>query len=384
MITNFKSPSTIPLAMVPYGFNYKLKIVFITIFIFTLLFSSGIICAADGIKWHPGHYYQLLGGAKNNPKFMMDAVYKDLANTPALQGIQVRYMWGDIETAKGQYNFASIDKHLAELQKRNKRLVIMIQTKSFSANSATYVPTYLKSAEYDGGVFTFSGSGPLKPTGQNLKLWNPLVRDRLSALFIALGKRYNTHPYFEGIGMSETALGAPLNPVTSTQTNDFYKNLYIVLQEARKAFPNTMVMQSVNYPRPIIAPLVETLKKMGGGLSHPDTYLQERGLLMEGTKYTPPGVYTYYPKLSGIIPLAPTVMHHNYENTKSDSSGYEPTVVELLDFLRDDLQANYIFWTRDVRYYPKVLEMLNWSGQKDKIAGGLRTTCPSTYPSCVE
>jgi hypothetical protein len=77
-------------------------------------------------------------------------------------------------------------------------------------------------------------------------------------------------------------------------------------------------------------------------------------------------------------------MHHNYENTKSDSSGYEPTVVELLDFLRDDLQANYIFWTRDIRYYPKVLEMLNWSGQKDKIAGGLRTTCPSTYPSCVE
>ncbi|GKS69321.1 hypothetical protein W03_13250 [Nitrosomonas sp. PY1] len=389
MKTNFEFPSTIPLAMAPYGSgsNYKLKAAFIAIFIFIVfivLFSSGIIHAADGVKWHPGHYYQLLGGAKNNPKFMMDAVYKDLVNTPALRGIQVRYMWGDIETAKGQYNFASIDKHLAELQKRNKRLVIMIQTKSFSANSVTYVPPYLRSVEYDGGVFTFSGSGPNKPTGENLKLWNPLVRDRLSELFRALGKRYNAHPYFEGIGMSETALGAPLNPVTGTQTNDFYKNLHMVLQEARKAFPNTMVMQSVNYPRPIIAPLVETLKKMGGGLSHPDTYLEERGLLMEGTKYTPPGVYTHYPKLSGIIPLAPTVMHHNYANTKSDSSGYKPTVSELLDFLRDDLKANYIFWTRDPKYYQGVLEMLNWSAQKDKDAGGLSTTCPSTYSSCVQ
>ena len=90
MITNFKSPSTLSLAMVPYGFNYKLKIAFITIFIFTLLFSSGIIHAADGVKWHPGHYYQLAGGAQNNPKNLMDAVYKDVANTEAVQGTQVR------------------------------------------------------------------------------------------------------------------------------------------------------------------------------------------------------------------------------------------------------------------------------------------------------
>ncbi len=381
METIFKKPiqPSIPASQRHYKLNF---ITCIAVSFFSFIFFSGNTFAVDGIKWHPGHYFQLMGGAKHHPKYMMDGIYKDMAATPAIQGIQVRYMWGDLETSKGVYNFASIDKHLEEMTKRKKRLVIMVQTKAFG-KSDTYVPSYLRSPEYDGGVFGYAAFGGHTFKGENLKLWNPLVRDRLIQLFQALGKRYNGHPYFEAVGMPETTMGDPLQPVTGAQSSGFYQNLYQVLIEARKAFPNTMVMQSVNYPRPIIAPLVETLKKMSGALSHPDTFLEEPGLLMKGGKNTAPGVYTYYPKLAGIIPLAPTVMHENYRSTKRNLTGPEPTISQLNDFLKKDLKANYIFWTRDPVYDQKVLEFMNWKEQKNSIAGGLSTTCPSTYTSCI-
>ena len=65
-----------------------------------------------------------------------------------------------------------------------------------------------------------------------------------------------------------------------------------------------------------------------------------------------------------------------------DNSGYESTMYELNAFLRGKLKANYIFWTRDYKYYPRVLEMLNSSQVKNKPAGGLSIVCPSTYSSC--
>jgi len=378
METNFKR-NIDPSISKTYRYSKPNFITCIAAFLFGLIFFSGNTFAADGVKWHPGHYYQLVASAKNHPAYIMSNVYKDMANTPALLGIQVRYQWGDIEIAKGQYNFASIDKHLDEMTKRKKRLVIMIQTKSFG-KSETYVPAYLRSEEYDGGVFSYAHYKKNTFKGEQLKLWNPKVRERIAAFYKALGDRYNAHPYFEGIGMSETALGDPLQPITSAQANGFYEGLRQALQAARNAFPNTMVMQSLNYPRPIIAPTVETLKQINGGISSPDTYLQEPGLHAEGGKY--PGVYTYYPKLSGVIALAPTVMHHNYRNTKMDNTGYEPTISEINTFLRDKLKANYIFWTRDPLYNDRILEVLNSKAIKDSPTGGLINKCPSTYSAC--
>lgn len=333
------------------------------------------------VKWHPGHYYTIMSYGKNQ-SWYMNQVYRELDRTPALRGIQIRYLWSELETSEGVYNFSSIDKRLAELAVRGKRLVIQVQTKSFDPDWEL-VPNYLKAAIYEGGSFEFSSFNSTTPKGENIKLWNPLVRDRLIALFRALGKRYNSHPYFEGIGMIETALGQAIEPITNTHVNEFYNNLQIVHKNMRTHFPNTMTIQEVNYPREFIVPLVDTFKQTAAALSHPDTLLEEPGLLFEEKKYSPSGVYAHYPQLSGIIPLAPTVMHSNYVNTKLNGTGYEPTVSELLVFLRDKLKANYIFWTRDPDYFQKVLEMLNWSAQKRNPEGGLDSTCPSAYSSCI-
>ena len=333
--------------------------------------------ATTAVKWHPGHYFSLYSSSKNNPTYLA-RVYSELQATPALRGVQIRYEWAELETAKGVFDFTSIDARLAELAAIGKRLVIMLQTKSFNPDSAL-VPDYLKTSAYEGGVFAYSSANQ-DQDGNNIKFWNSMVRDRMINLVRVLGKRYNSHPYFEGIGLTETAMGQPIVALTNTQIDGYYANLLSINKKMRENFPNTMTFQFTNYPRPLLESFINGLKEMGTALGGPDTFIEEPGLLYTGT---PKGAYNYYPELSGIIPLTPSVMPGNYRNTRTDGTGYEPTVSELLAFARDTLKANYIFWTRDMNYYPQVLEMLNWSEQTSDPAGGLNPACPTAYSSCV-
>ncbi len=361
---------------------YTSTLLMALVFVISMMLAPVKEAYAGAVKWHPGHYYTLMSAGKNKSAYM-DKVYSELKSTPALRGLQIRFLWAELETAENIYDFSAIDKHLNELATRKRRLVIQVQTKSFDPDWAL-VPDYLKAGIYEGGVFAFSSYGADNTIkGYNIKLWNDNVRNRLVKLFRKLGERYNSHPYFEGIGMIETALGQPINPITNDQVTSFYDNLLNVHQNMRDFFPNTMTIQEVNYPRPILESFVGTLQAMGTTLSSPDTRLDDPGLSSEGNPYSPDGIYSYYRKLSGTMPLAPSVMQKNYENTREDGTGYEPTVSELLTFARDNLNANYIFWTRHQDYYQKVLEMLNWSGQKSTPSGGLNPTCPTAYTSCI-
>ncbi|MBA3754938.1 MAG: glycoside hydrolase, partial [Nitrosomonas sp.] len=159
------------------------------------------------VKWHPGHYYTLMSAGKNNPKHLTQ-IYKELKETPALRGLQIRYEWAELESAEGVYNFTSIDQRLAELAAQKKRLIVLLQIKSFDPKKAL-VPDYLKTEIYDGGVFPFKYQHSNVIEGYNIKLWNPQIHNRFVALVSALGKRFNSHPYFEGIGLTETSTGQP-------------------------------------------------------------------------------------------------------------------------------------------------------------------------------
>ncbi|WP_297323783.1 beta-galactosidase [Nitrosomonas sp.] len=350
--------------------------------------ACGVAYAADktttstatAVKWHPGHYYTLMGKGKDDPKYMAQ-VYRELKKTPALRGIQIRYEWAELEPEENVYDFTSIEQHLAELAAQKKRLIILLQTKSFDPQSA-FVPDYLKEKKYDDGVFPFSTFGKKTIRGYNLKLWNPLVQDRIAALMNALGKRFNAHPYFEGIGLTETAFGQPMVEISNNQLDNYYSGLLNINQQLRKSFPNTMTYQFTNYPRPMLKSFVGKLKEMGTGLGGPDVFIDEPGL-HHNQSNAPKGVYHHYPELSGIVPLTPSVMQTNYANTRHDKTGKAPTVAELFSFARDRLKANYIFWTRAPGYFPKVLEMLNGLQTGDP-AGGLDATCPKAYPACID
>lgn len=335
----------------------------------------------DPIKWHPGHYITLVHPGKDSSRYMAQ-VYNELETHSALRGITIRYRWSELESQEDVYNFSSIDKHLAELATRNKQLIILLETKSFKPDQIL-VPAYLKDPIYESGVFPFSSSGSTIIKGYNIKLWNKLVHDRMAALVRALGERYNSHPNFEGFGLQETAMGQPIKPLTSTQVSNYYKNLLSINQWMRNSFPNTMTYQFTNYPRGILESFVNGLNDMGAALGCPDIFLQDPGLNHRGTKYTARGIYSYYPELSGIMPLTIQVEKSNYENTRHDNKGYQPTVQELLTFARETLKVNYIFWTRSPGYFDEVLQMLNQKSQTSTPSGGLDPTCPSNYASCI-
>lgn len=350
------------------------------LFILSIIWGTHAIGAAtpNPVKWHPGHYIMLVNPGKNS-SWYMDNIYNELETYDAIRGIAIRFNWKELETAKGVYNFSSIDKQLAGVAARNKRLIILLEMKSFSPT--IIVPDYLLTATYEGGVFAHARNGVLK--GYNIKLWNTQVRDRLAALISALGKHLNSHPHFEGLGLQETAMGQPLKPLTTTQTNTYYNNLLSVNKRMRGSFPNTMTFQLMNYPRPILDSFIGGLKEMGATLGATDIFMQERGLLFPPTKYSPGGLYTYFPQLAGVIPQLAQVEGSNYENTKHDGTGYQPTIPELLNFGRDKLKVNYILWTRTPGYYDDVLLMLNQQAQKSTPSGGLASTCPASIASCT-
>ncbi len=338
---------------------------------------------AAGVKWHPGHYYELVGQDSKNDPWYLQNVYEEVQTHPALRGVVIRYRWGELEKSPGVYDFSVITKRLSELAAKKKRLIVLIATKSSTPDvKQTLVPSYAKTAEYEGAIYPFDTHD--SDSGYGTKLWNPQVRDRLIALIQALGKRFNSEPYFEGIGFSESAMGRPVNPPTSAQVDNFYKNLLAMNKSLKTSFPNTLTFQFLNYPRNLLPTFVNAFKQNGAALGNPDVFLEDPGLLFPGTKYSYPGAYTYYPKLSGTIPLVVQVEDVNYLNTRHDNTGYKPTVTQLLNFARDELHVNYLFWTRTPKYYPKVLELLNFNAQKANPSGGLKSACPSIYPSCVQ
>jgi len=378
LIINSKTLTTISASIRP-AHSLVTALLFIVSMILVPLNVVAATADPTAVKWHPGHYYIIKGSHKNNATYLSQ-VYNELDATPALNGMMIRYFWNDLEKGKGVYDFSSIDKRLAELSARGKRLVIQVQTKSF--NDRSVVPNYMKTAEYEGGQFPFYSAISHKLSGYNIKLWNVQVRSRLVALMRALGTRYNSHPYFEAVSIIETPMGQPNTPLTSAQATKYYDNWIHVHKQMRLFFPNTVTMQEVNYPRSIIKSFVTRLKDAGVALSSPDLLIDEPDLSFPGTQWSSDkGIYNYYSEFSGMMAMAPTVMPTNYHTTRK-VGGYKPTITEMLTFARDKLHANYIFWARE-EHYLQVLEVLNQSAQKTN-AGGLDPTCPTAYSSCVK
>lgn len=345
-----------------------------------------LLAATDSVKWHPGHYYTIMDWGKSNTGYM-NHVYEELDSTTAMRGIQVRFTWRELEPVKDQYDFALIDSLLARLSRittvaaKKKRLVILLQIKSFTTDTDDLpVPDYARAAgdPYYSGAYTYAGAGDSSVAqGYIVKLWVTGVFNRLKALAQKLGQRYNSDPYFEGIGITETSTGTPFPAGSIPQANldAFWPKLVDLNQELRDAFPNTVTYQFANYPRPVLTTLVPDLEGMGAGLGCPDIFLTDAGLRTAGSTK---GIYDYFPLYSGKIPLGPSVQNEDYRETQKGGGGFHPTVEQLLNFGKDSLKANYLFWTRDPDYYNQVLTLLNdW--YPNNPTGALKTGCPLSF-----
>ncbi|MGH8550790.1 MAG: hypothetical protein ACRERU_19765 [Methylococcales bacterium] len=312
-----------------------------------------------------------------NTDLTTSAVVSEVAGNSLLQGIQNRYTWASLEPAKDQYDFSAIKRDLDILRGVGKRLVVQIMTKSFN-DEDIYVPAYIQSTAYGGGLFKMTTGG------YNLTLWDPAVSDRLSALVNAMGKALNADNALEAVVLSETSVGSAASPAPAGyDQGKFIDNLLLVDSALRQAFPNTVVIQYTNFPRKALGKITSHLQNNGIGLGGPDVYLADLGLAF--------GVYRYYPKLASIVPLAPAVQSKDYTARAYQGSFDPPPVSDLYNFARNKLKANYIFWLRrtssntdPINYWQQVLDMMASPAFPKDPAGGLASTCPTSYSSCIE
>lgn len=288
-----------------------------------------------------------------NSILSQEAEAVDLANS-IFKGVQGRYLWRELEPQKGVYDFSRIENDLAYLQSIGKRLVIQFETTKWGSTSFGF-PQYLVSPEYAGGYFR-RASGEAIP-----KKYNAQVGARIQALMTALGNRFDGEGFVEAVVAGETSLGVPSAQDPSTVADytvmSWKTQIKGVMSAAKKAFPNTHVIQYINYldkGSDQLADIVEHAKAIGAGIGGPDI-----------VPYNASGMsthYKYYPQVAGQIPLGAAVQWNNYE-LKNPLTGLPNTAIDLLDFGLNELHLNYFFWViRSPYFFRDVVPLLEQRG----------------------
>ncbi len=328
--------------------------------------------APGEMKWNPGHYVVL---DSDTNETTVDTALGEIRTLPVVKGVVVRAYWSQLEAERGVYRFGRIDRYVTKAAAQRKRFFLLLSIRGFSEGKVA--PEYLRAPYYGGGVYKFKNQRDT--FGENLALWNEHARNRLILLIRELARRYNGNPNFEGVILAETAFGQPVDPVTEEQKAGYYAGLSLVDTAARRAFPNTVVIQFVNYPIDYTPGIVDNLLEKGIGLGSPDVYVDD----LQHEKY----IYPFNDQARGRVPIGMQVEHHSYRSTHVGGPFDPPPVRDLYVFARDRLHSNYIFWQRDLREpylaWTKVLQMFRSADFPASPSGGLDARCPAKYVRCV-
>lgn len=370
--------------------------------------SGSTPVAAVKTKWHPGIYRHTFATST------FAGISSELQAFPCLRGIQKRWGWRDMETAFGVYDgFADINTWLDNLQSIGKRLIILFDYKSLHLTDKTLaddvVPNYLKTAAYDGGQALYAkaitGGVPSAAGGYEYKFWNVAVRNRLVALANAMGAEFDGHPALEAICLVESSFQSPLGTLPSDVDNKMWIGYFKWGEALRAAFPTTVICMYLNFPRTHLNRAVnggtfgvagdeqytvDGIRTTGIAIGGPNVFPNEWGLggvdlSKSATPANPPGAFTYYVDMDGLIPRMPSIQGQDYEwtNRPPTSGGHVPTVSELYNFAKNDLRANYLVMMPEVPYWENdVKPFFNANPSiKNSLTGGLDATKPVCYPA---
>jgi len=306
-------------------------LVALLIFGFVLIDSGGAELSG---KYHPGHYVAM---GQTEPISSI----KEL-DEPAIQGVNKRYYWADLEPQKGIYDFSGIKRDLAFLRKHQKQLVVFITDKTFNLGKNP-LPEYLSK-------FALPNMH-----GFTAKRWDPLVVDRLIALNQALAKEFNTDPNFEGIALQESAL--MITPAVQREQNytpEKYRDALIkTLTESSKALNQSQVFWYMNHLEgndEYLGDIAEAILPYRIVMGGPDILPFRKRLQL---------TYRLYDQFHGKLKLFCSAQEDSYRHDRTDSrnmgtaaatrnlpppaSGYVP-MREIFEFARTKLHVNYIFW----------------------------------------
>jgi hypothetical protein len=264
-----------------------------------------------------------------------------------------------------------------------------VQYKAFG-KGARLVPDYIQGPQYGGGVYRAS-SGSYDPV-----IWNKQVGERMDAFFAALGREFDNAPNFEAVVLPETSPSANLVKTPQEGVERYTEAIYLEalkcrLTAMRRAFPNTVVIQYVNYPAGLLPELTAYMKSVGVGMGGPDVYPRPHN-------YFDPekGVYRLYPRMSGVVPLGAAVQSPDYSvasklrtaafDRGGDRNSVKVTpqdeapipVREHLKLAQEQLKLNYLFWSASPKHcFENVKVLLARPDLARDPAGGLDARLPT-------
>lgn len=243
--------------------------------------------SANAIKWHPGHYMWLdSAGYSDSAKATHFSNIDDIAGEPTIKGVQLVLYWGDLEgSTPGDYSkgFAIIDAYLAKLASlpTPKRLMLGVLERRFGAvqqvdvDRGRYLPTYLLSADYNGGYVAMP-AGSAGGLTLVARVWEPAVTDRLIALSRAYAARYDSNPLFEMLWVGETSLAVPGQAFSPAAYVTQLKRFYAA---SRGAWSHTALRLTANWigSDSDMADLIAYSAKLGVTIGGPDVFPRDPG-----------------------------------------------------------------------------------------------------------
>jgi hypothetical protein len=295
----------------------------------------------------------------------------EIQNVDAIKGVEIRINWSDLEPSKGSYNFSMIDTYLSRVKAYHKYLVIHPMDRKFNSSSTSFMPSYLLTSAYHGGVAK-------SRTGNVARLWDPVVMDRLIALYRAMGSKYNGDPSFEGITTDESTLSLP-SPLPSGYSDSALELQYErLISQVRPSMPNTALFLDVNWLGSLanVSKLEQSLVSPAGALNSSNTVPNK----MNNGQTVWTGGGTLGADYRGRLAIASAVETGELGGNLGDFYPWQ-----IANYAYSTLKANYVFWVRNTwsgnsgqRWDTGILPYL-----KNKNPS-VRTGCPISYGYCIK
>jgi len=174
--------------------------------------------------------------------------YLPLLDRPDIQGVQILYIWKNLEPQKGVYDFSMIEHDLAIARAHHKQFWLQVQDRSFRPEARWYPGYILNDPEYGGGIARQydDRGGKEVPAGWVVRQWDPAVRARYQALIAALAKQFDGR--ILGFNGEESAMDVGKeNPPAGYSCDAYFEASQENILFARAAFKRSHVVQYVNF-----------------------------------------------------------------------------------------------------------------------------------------
>jgi len=272
---------------------------------------------------------------------------------PDIGGVQKIYSWRALEPEEGVYDFTAIEEDLSALQSLDRELFVQVQDRFFSPE-ARYVPDYiLTDPKFDGGLARqFDNAGEGEPVGQGwtTKQWNPSVRSRFQKLLVALGKQFDGRLY--GVNLPETAfdvMAGEEGGETAFSCDDYFFASMDNMAALRAAFRQTPVVQYINFwpcewnnDHRYMEQAFALARTLGIGVGGPDIVPYRRGQMKNS--------YPWFNKYKGSLRLVAMAIQEPTLTYTNPETGKRFMREEFIDFARDYLGTDVIFWSPDAAW----------------------------------